>query len=562
MSARVRFPARLPDLLADDRDLLARFADRRDEGAFSALVKRHGGMVLGVCRRAVRDHQMAEDAFQAVFLVLARNPAAATRATSVAGWLFGVARRVGLAARRHELRRTKRERLASPGRQAGGNPNSDWDDLLRVLDEELAALPPEYRDPLLACFLREQTQDEAARQLGWSLSTLRRRLDRGKELLRARLTRRGATLCAGLFAGALAPSTARAVSRELAVATARAACGEALPSPVVNSLASTALGGAAVGKLIAVVGVLFVVVSGAGFALASRERTEQVPPVAHTPDAPALREPLTIAAPAPVRSWVTLKGRVVFPAKREVPKPLEVAKKFAIKDKDYCLSAGPLVFENALIDPKTRGIKNAVVWLRPDADDRAAPFPKDRIHPKLAAAKPRTHTVTVSCCQYEPRVTVARAGDRMAFENKSNIAHTVFYSPPVPAGAHDLDMSEAERVFNIVLLAGKTYAAEKPLPALRSPDHFKCSIHSWMGGYVWAFDHPYAAVTDADGNFTIPDAPPGTWRLVVWHEVAGYQTGRQKPLGRLVTIPAAKPVSDLGAIALDSVNWDELNKKE
>ena len=80
-----------------------------------------------------------------------------------------------------------------------------------MLDEELAALPDEYRSPLIACFLREQTQDEAARQLGWSLSTLRRRLDRGKELLRARLTRRGATLSAGLFAGVLAPSAAAAV---------------------------------------------------------------------------------------------------------------------------------------------------------------------------------------------------------------------------------------------------------------------------------------------------------------------------------------------------------------
>src|SRR5205814_1202766 len=92
----------------------------------------------------------------------------------------------------------------------------DWDDLLRVVDEELARIPEENRVALIACFLREQTHDEAARELGWSLSTLRRRLDRGKELLRARLTRRGATLSAGLFAGVFAPSMALAVPRELA----------------------------------------------------------------------------------------------------------------------------------------------------------------------------------------------------------------------------------------------------------------------------------------------------------------------------------------------------------
>ncbi|HJZ56474.1 MAG TPA: sigma-70 family RNA polymerase sigma factor, partial [Gemmataceae bacterium] len=169
MSARALFTFRLPDLIpADDRALLARFAEWHDEAAFASLVRRHAGMVFGVCRRAVRDSHLAEDALQAVFLVLARNPAAAAKATSVAGWLFGVARRVGLAARRHERRRLRRESLASPDHQVGGAPKSDFDDLLRVLDEEVAGLSEEYRAPLIACYLREQTQDEAARELGWS----------------------------------------------------------------------------------------------------------------------------------------------------------------------------------------------------------------------------------------------------------------------------------------------------------------------------------------------------------------------------------------------------------
>src|SRR5439155_17827123 len=121
-----------------------RFADERDQPAFEQLVKRHGGLVYGVCKRAVRDGHLAEDAFQAVFLVLARDPKRAAEAASVGGWLFGVARRVGLAARRHELRREKRE---SHCREQGANaprspetPQNDFDDLLRVLDEELAAL--------------------------------------------------------------------------------------------------------------------------------------------------------------------------------------------------------------------------------------------------------------------------------------------------------------------------------------------------------------------------------------------------------------------------------------
>src|SRR4051812_39842626 len=105
MSVRTRLPNPLAAL--DDRALVARFADAREQPAFEQLVKRHGGLVYGVCKRAVRDVHLAEDAFQAVFLVLARNPRGALAAASVGGWLFGVARRVGLAARRHELQRER-----------------------------------------------------------------------------------------------------------------------------------------------------------------------------------------------------------------------------------------------------------------------------------------------------------------------------------------------------------------------------------------------------------------------------------------------------------------------
>jgi hypothetical protein len=428
-----------------------------------------------------------------------------------------------------------------------------------VLDEELAALPAEYRDPLLACFLREQTQDEAARQLGWSLSTLRRRLDRGKALLRARLTRRGATLSAGLFAGALAPSTAHAVPTKLAEATTRTALGEAPASALVMKFATGAIGGTLAFKLATAVGVLIAATAAllAGTNLASRSRERPEPgrtPVAHAPGSPALTTPVL------AREWATLTGQVVFPQARNVPKPLEVAKRFAIKDKDYCLSAGPLVFENVLIDPKTRGIKNAVVWLRPDADDRKAPFPPDKIHPRLRQVDSKTHAVTVNCCQFEPRVVVARAGDRVEFTNASEVAHTVFYSPPVPAGADRLDMAEQERAFNVLVPEGRSHTS-RPMPALRVADHFHCSIHSWMDGYVWAFDHPYAAVTDEQGRFSIPNAPVGKWQLVVWHEAVGYLDGQAKGHGRPVTL-TDDAMTDLGQLTFDSPTWANVNKEE
>ena len=141
-------------------------------------------MVYGVCRRAIRDEHLAEDAFQAVFLVLANHPTRAIRAY-----------RSGRLALRH---RPARCSPPGGGKSAMRNDNdrlqnapssgrsADFDDLLRVLDEELSRCPTNSA-PLVATFLEERTFDEAAKQLGWSVSTLRRRLDRAKELLRARL---------------------------------------------------------------------------------------------------------------------------------------------------------------------------------------------------------------------------------------------------------------------------------------------------------------------------------------------------------------------------------------
>jgi RNA polymerase sigma factor (sigma-70 family) len=538
MSARLRLPLRLPELLADDRALLARYVEGEDHSAFAALVKRYGALVLGVCRRAVRDHHLAEDAFQAVFLTLARNPDAASRCSSIGGWLFGVARRVGLAARRNERRRANRERKAEPSAFSREESGTDLDDLLRVVDEELAALPDIYRDPLITCYLREQTQDEAARQLGWSLATLRRRLDRGKALLRARLTRRGVALSAGLLANGLTPSLASAVPPELIDAVCMISQGTATPSPVVTSLATAAVGKNLAMKVITA----FAVVALGGVAAAVSSGTPPVPP-----PPPVATSAIGVVAPAPKVEWVTLTGRVVFPGTRDVPKPALV--ELAMRDRDFCLSRGPVLYEDLLIDPKTRGIQNAVVWLRRDAEDRKAPFPKEKIHPKLAAEKPRLHTVTVNCCQYEPRVIAARAGDTLAFKNAAKVPHNVMYN-----GSTTSNWS-----FNVLMPVGGTFATRQPLPILPLPDSFRCSFHPWMKGYVWAFDHPYSTVTDSNGRFTIPKAPVGTWRLVVWHERVGYRNYKLKPLGQLVEITDRNDSLDVGNLTFEA-DWDKAQK--
>jgi RNA polymerase sigma factor (sigma-70 family) len=525
MSARVRLPNPLAAL--DDRALLTRFAQERDQPAFEQLVKRHGGLVFAVCRRAVRDRHLAEDAFQAVFLVLARDPNRAVESTSVGGWLFGVARRVGLAARRHELRREKREHADVLRRSADTTAQTEFDDLFHVLDEELAALPEELRAALVACFLEERTQDEAAHELGWSLSTLRRRLDRGKELLRARLTRRGVTLAAALFTVGIA-APARGAVPALAA-----------PSPRSAALAVEAMRRGISAKALATVVGVALAIGGATVGLARDPTDAPDPPVA-VRAAPA---PAPVPRPVEAKPWVNVSGRVVFPKDRAVPAPRPLVLK-DVKDADVWEPFAPLVYEDFLVSAETRGIANVVVFLRPDTDNRRDAIPADKIHPDLAAEKPVERVIVADRGQFAPHVLVARDGDTVKFDNRLPVPTNVLY-----------DTNDRGQSFNVLIGKGMSHTT-KPLGATSSPDMYKSTIYTWMNGYVWTFDHPYAATTDANGKFLIKSAPVGKWRLVVWHETVGYLGGAAGRLGTKVTIPETRTgTQELDPLAFASDSW-------
>lgn len=176
---------------ATDRELLTRFASQRDEDAFAELVHRHGPVVYRICCRLVGTNA-AEDAFQAVFLVLATRLPAACAAKSVSGWLVGVAGRVARQMQRASRRRIRHESAAAESRPAEWmDQTTEFTDQFRVLDEELAQLPDYLRDPVVLCILQGHTQEQAALELGRDARTLRRRLERAKQVLRARLERRG-----------------------------------------------------------------------------------------------------------------------------------------------------------------------------------------------------------------------------------------------------------------------------------------------------------------------------------------------------------------------------------
>src|SRR5215472_4742363 len=150
-----------PDLASQtDKELLKRFLANRDESAFEALVRRHGPMVLALCRRILRNPQDAEDAFQAAFLVLVRKSASITRPELLGNWLYGVAFRTARTARAAAEKRRVKEAEAVPHEQPA--PESPWQELLPLLDRELNRLPARYRIPLVLCHLEEKSRQEAA----------------------------------------------------------------------------------------------------------------------------------------------------------------------------------------------------------------------------------------------------------------------------------------------------------------------------------------------------------------------------------------------------------------
>ncbi|HKB41921.1 MAG TPA: sigma-70 family RNA polymerase sigma factor, partial [Gemmataceae bacterium] len=306
-----------------DRELLQRFVAQRDESAFAALLERHGAMVLGVCRRILHNGHDAEDACQAAFLILARKATAPHWHESVAGWLYGVAYRVALKARTATARRQTHEARLKP--PAAPDPLADITlrELHEVLDVELDRLPDKYRSAVVLCCLEGKTRDEAAQQLGWSLKILKSRLERGRELLRARLARRGLSLSSVLGCAALTGSGCAALSATLAEITIRTALttvtGTSADVPAnVSALVERTVGTAVRGKLsLAAVLVLTVGVAAAGAGLLAQgkadARPSAPPPIKERPGAREAAKPQRVSALEETDEGVTLSSRVLGP---------------------------------------------------------------------------------------------------------------------------------------------------------------------------------------------------------------------------------------------------------
>jgi RNA polymerase sigma factor (sigma-70 family) len=193
-----------------DGHLLECFVSRRETAALEALVRRHGSMVWGVCRRILGNHHDAEDALQATFLVLVRKAASVRPREMVGNWLYGVARQTALKARATAAKLRTRERQVVDMPDPAVNEQDLAGDLQTLLDQELSRLPDKYRVAIVLCDLEGETRKRAARQLGLPEGTLAGRLTRGRAMLAQRLARHGLAVTGGTLAALLSQKAASA----------------------------------------------------------------------------------------------------------------------------------------------------------------------------------------------------------------------------------------------------------------------------------------------------------------------------------------------------------------
>jgi plastocyanin len=225
-------------------------------------------------------------------------------------------------------------------------------------------------------------------------------------------------------------------------------------------------------------------------------------------------------------AWTTVKGAVVLKAGVAAPAMVELK---VDKDQQQCLAKGPIKSEEWVVS-KAGGVKNVFVWIT-TLDKKAPP-----INPKLQEVTKKEVEVDQPCCAFIPHAIALRQGQTLVVKNSSSIGHNVNWSG-----------GKAQANGNVIVPAGKQHVIDNFI-ADRFPVTISCNVHSWMKGWVRVYDHPYFALTDDEGKFTIPDAPVGKYLIFVWHEGAGWMGGADGRNGKEIEIKADG--IDLGKLEL------------
>lgn len=221
--------------------------------------------------------------------------------------------------------------------------------------------------------------------------------------------------------------------------------------------------------------------------------------------------------------WGGIKGQVVYAGAVPAPKAIK-----ADKDQSHCLSKGTLYDDELVVDDKTKGVKNVMVWLAPIQS--GSKFP---VHPDLVAVPKETVVIDQPCCKFEPRITLMREGQTLEIKNSAPVLHN----------AKLVGSAAVNGTINLTIPPGKSIS-KQPL-AEKRPMTIACDIHKWMGGRVAVFNHPYFALTKDDGTFEIKNAPAGKFKLFLLHEKLNWVHKGKKAAGEEIEIKAGGTV-DLG----------------
>lgn len=236
------------------------------------------------------------------------------------------------------------------------------------------------------------------------------------------------------------------------------------------------------------------------------------------------------------QGWGTIKGQVVFAgAKAPAPEKANVD-----KDTGHCLSKGDIYKNNLVVNEKNKGVRWVLVWItdpKPVTPASAKFIPP--VHPSLKTPK-KTVEIDQPCCVFEPRMIGLQTGQTLVLKNSAPIPHNF-----------KIDSIGGGPVANPLIPAGGQTTLDGFQPKL-IPTMYTCSIHAWMKGWIGTFPHPYFAVTDADGNFEIKNAPAGKFRLMVWQEEVGFviiNPKDPKDRGKVIDVKA-DATTDVGKIPL------------
>ena len=246
------------------------------------------------------------------------------------------------------------------------------------------------------------------------------------------------------------------------------------------------------------------------------------PSAANEPAAEALK-PVSKPAEGGDAKWGTIKGRMVWGG-GEIPKPvvLDTSKE------PLCAADGPVHSEKWVINSKNKGVRYVFVWLRPEEDKGQLP-----VHPDLEKIKDTKVEIDQPCCKFEPHALALRKGQVLVAKNSSKFAHNFDWKGLLPQQGN-----------NTLIPSGSKIEIE--IKPSQYSINISCGIHPWMSGKIWVFDHPYFAVTDADGKFEIKNAPVGKFRIVAWHEEGGWRNQETKKAGDPIEIKPGE--NDLGTL--------------